>query len=54
MDKCVYCKEKLDGEFYENKIGVFCSEEHFDMYLKSLTPEEYVELQTSICVCSDD
>lgn len=54
MEKCLYCKKKLDDNYYENKIGFFCSEEHFEKYLKSLSPEEYVELQTSMCVCSDD
>ena len=54
MDKCLYCKKKLSKDYYENKFGSFCSEDHFDKYLKSLTPEEYVALQTSICVCSDD
>lgn len=54
MDRCLYCKEKLKENCYENKIGLFCSEDHFDKYIKSLSREEYVEVMNSICVCSDD
>ena len=54
MNKCLYCKEYLGEEFYENKIGKFCSENHFDKYMKGLSKEEYIELQHSICVCSDE
>ena len=40
--------------YIENKVGYFCSEDHFDKYILSLTPEEYIEVQNSFCVCSDD
>ena len=54
MKKCLYCNKKLKEECFSNKIGSFCSEKHFDDYLKSLSKEEYVALQNSFCVCSDD
>ena len=54
MNKCLFCKKSLEKDFYENKIWKFCSEEHYDKYLKSLSKEEYIELQHSMCVCSDD
>lgn len=54
MKKCLYCKKTLDDGCFSNKIGYFCSEDHFDKYLKSLSDEEYVEVQNSFCVCSDD
>lgn len=54
MKKCLFCKKNLGSKFYKNKIGEFCSEDHYDKYLKNLTKEEYIELQHSICVCSDD
>ncbi len=54
--KCLYCKKDLDNkkEYLENKIGYFCDENHFDKYLKSLSKEDYIDLQNSFCVCSDD
>lgn len=54
MNKCLYCKKDLNKEFYENKVGKFCSESHFDEYMKGLSKEEYIELQHSFCVCSDE
>lgn len=54
MKRCLYCKKTLDKSFIENKIGYFCSDDHFDKYIKSLSKEEYIALQNSICVCSDD
>lgn len=54
MNKCLYCKKDLSKEFYENKVGKFCSESHFDEYMKGLSKEEYIELQHSFCVCSDE
>ena len=54
MNKCLFCKKNLEKEFYENKIGIFCNEEHYDKDLRSLSKEEYIELQHSMCVCSDD
>ena len=54
MKKCLYCKRELDKDYLVNKIGEFCSEEHYDEYLKSLSKEEYIELQHSLCVYSDD
>ena len=54
MKKCMFCKKNLNDEYIENKIGFFCNEEHFDKYIKSLSKEEYVEVQHSFCVCSDD
>ena len=46
--------EEVEWNYFSNKIGNFCSENHFDDYLKSLSKEEYVALQHSFCVCSDD
>lgn len=54
MKKCLYCKRELDKDYLSNKVGEFCSEDHYDEYLKSLSKEEYIELQHSLCVCSDD
>ncbi len=54
MKRCMYCKKKLDDKYFENKIGYFCSEEEYDKFMESLTKEQYIELQHSICVCSDD
>ena len=54
MKKCLYCKRELDKDYLVNKIGEFCSEKHYDEYLESLSKEEYIELQHSLCVCSDD
>ena len=54
MKKCLYCKMILNKEHLENKLGSFCSEEHFDKYLESPSKEEYIELQHSMCVCSDE
>lgn len=58
MKKCLYCGEDLEKEpkenYIENKVGYFCNEDHFDKYILSLTPEEYIEVQNSFCVCSDD
>lgn len=55
MKKCLYCKKILyEGKYIANKVGYFCSEDHYDKFLKSLSKEEYIELQNSFCVCSDD
>ena len=54
MKKCLYCKKELIDKFISNKVGEFCSEDHYDKFLNSLTKEEYIELQNSFCVCSDD
>ena len=54
MKKCMFCKKNLNDEYIEYKIGFFCNVEHFDKYIKSLSKEEYVEVQHSFCVCSDD
>lgn len=54
MSKCLYCKKELRKNYVSNKVGNFCSEEHFEKYLSSLSREEYIELQHSFCVCSDD
>lgn len=54
MKKCLYCNELLEKDYLSNKVGYFCNEEDFDKYLESLSDEEYVELQNSFCVCSDD
>ncbi|WP_167349599.1 hypothetical protein [Clostridium nigeriense] len=54
MKKCMYCKKGLNEKYFENKIGLFCSEEHYIKYLDSLSNEEYVELQNKFCVCSDE
>ena len=54
MKKCLYCKRELDKDYLPNQVGEFCSEAHYDKYLKSLSKEEYIELQHSLCVCSDD
>lgn len=54
--KCLYCNKNLDNQkdYFENKVGYFCSEDHFDKYLNSLSNEDYVKVQNSFCVCSDD
>lgn len=54
MKKCLYCKSELKEEHFSNKVGEFCSENHFDEYLKSLSDEDYIKAQNSFCVCSDD
>lgn len=54
MKKCLYCGKELNEKGYENKIGYFCNEEHFDKYLESLSDAEYVKVQNSFCVCSDE
>ncbi|MBD7914814.1 hypothetical protein H9660_06610 [Clostridium sp. Sa3CUN1] len=54
MYKCRYCKKELNENRFENKVGVFCSEEHYTKYLDSLSNEEYIELQNKFCVCSDE
>lgn len=52
-DKCLYCKNNLEEKYFENKIGKFCSIEHYDKYYESLSNEEIVEIMNSMCVCSD-
>ncbi|MGG7059801.1 hypothetical protein ACQPUY_09410 [Clostridium nigeriense] len=54
MKKCMYCKKELNEKYLENKIGLFCSEEHYTKYLDSLSNEEYIAIQNNFCVCSDD
>ena len=54
MNKCKYCNKELKEKYFENKIGTFCSEDHFNKYLDSLSDNEYSELQNTFCVCSDD
>ena len=54
MKKCKFCNVILKDKVFENKIGLFCNEGHFEKYLESLTNEEYVELQNNFCVCSDE
>ena len=54
MKKCLFCKKELKDNFITNKVDTFCSEEHYDEFLKSLSKEEYIELQNSFCVCSDE
>lgn len=54
MKKCKFCNKDLENNYFENKIGVFCSEEHFDKYLENLSDKEYIELQNNFCVCSDE
>lgn len=51
---CLYCKKKVSENYIENKVGIFCSNDHYDKYINSLSKEEYIELQHSFCVCSDD
>lgn len=51
---CIYCKRKLNKNFISNKVGKFCSNEHYDRYLKSISNEEYIKIQNSFCVCSDE
>ncbi|WP_291625927.1 hypothetical protein [Clostridium sp.] len=50
----MYCKKELINKYFENKIGFFCSEEHYLKYLDSLSNEEYISLQNRFCVCSDE
>ena len=54
LKKCKFCNVILKDKVFENKIGLFCNEVHFEKYLESLTNEEYVELQNNFCVCSDE
>lgn len=54
MNKCKYCNKDLNEKKFENKIGLFCSEDHYTKYLNSLSNEEYIELQNKFCVCSDE
>lgn len=54
MKKCFYCGKEIKREGYENKIGTFCSEDHYDKYYKSLSKEEIIEIMNNMCVCSDD
>lgn len=54
MNRCKYCKKELNEKKFENKIGVFCNEDHYTKYLNSLSNEEYIELQNKFCVCSDE
>ena len=48
MKKCLYCGKDLEKEpkenYIENKVGYFCSEDHFDKYILSLTPVSYTHL----------
>lgn len=53
MAKCKFCNKELNENYLKHKIGDFCSEEHFDKYIKSLSNEEYIRIQNSFCVCSD-
>ncbi|MCF0148607.1 MAG: hypothetical protein HUJ77_09445, partial [Clostridium sp.] len=43
-----------NDKYFENKIGLFCSEEHYMKYLDSLSNEDYINLQNKFCVCSDE
>ncbi|MGL5086741.1 MAG: hypothetical protein ACRC68_13635 [Clostridium sp.] len=52
--KCLYCKELLEEKHFKNKIGKFCSAEHYDKYYSSLSNEEIVQIMNSMCVCSDE
>ena len=54
MTKCKYCSKELSKNHIKNKIGKFCSEEHYEKYLASLSDEEYIKLQNCFCVCSDE
>lgn len=54
MKKCLFCHKYLESNYLSNKVGYFCNEEHFDKYLESLSDEEYIRIQNSFCVCSDD
>lgn len=54
MEKCKYCKKELNDKYLENKIGFFCNEDHFNKYMESLSDGEYIELQNTFCICSDE
>lgn len=54
MKKCKYCNIELNEKYFENQIGLFCSEDHFNKYLDCLNDKEYSELQNNFCVCSDE
>ncbi|MGL5346894.1 MAG: hypothetical protein ACRDA3_06060 [Peptostreptococcaceae bacterium] len=54
IKKCLYCNKQLIDKHLENKIGYFCNENHFNKFIKSLSDEEYIELQNKFCICSDD
>lgn len=51
---CKYCHQPLKDHPIHSKFGDFCSQEHFDDYLKNLSHEDYIKLQHSFCVCSDE
>lgn len=51
---CRYCHQKIVSHPVKTKIGTFCSTEHYDEYLNQLSREEYIQLQHTFCVCSDD
>lgn len=51
---CMFCKKEISENLISNKVGNFCSNEHYDKYLKSLSDEEYIKIQHSFCICSDD
>lgn len=51
---CRYCHQKIGSHPVKTKIGTFCSTEHYDEYLNQLSREEYIQLQHTFCVCSDD
>ena len=52
--KCKYCNKEISENLIKNKVGEFCSENHYENYLASLSNEEYIKVQNSFCVCSDD
>lgn len=52
--KCLYCEKILVEKYLENKIGRFCSGEHYDKYYESLSNEEIVKIMNSMCICSDE
>ena len=54
MKKCMYCEKELEKDYVANGVGYFCTEEHFDKYLASLSDAEYVKLQHSFCVCNQE
>ena len=51
---CKYCHQPLNNHSMTTKFGIFCCEEHLNEYLKNLSNEEYIQLQHSFCVCSDE
>lgn len=54
QEHCRYCHKEVDHHPIKTKIGTFCSTDHYDKFLNELSYEDYIQLQNTFCVCSDD